>query len=77
MARDPLYSFEARVYDSAEQTIVAEQLDFAIRHRALRGDEAEKARNVVRRMVLALLKRKRLSDEQRERIRARWKGYVE
>jgi hypothetical protein len=71
------YDYDVRVTGGEEQAMIAEQLDFAIKHRALRGDHAEVARRVVRRMVKALLRRKRLTEEQRQQIRARWNGYVE
>jgi hypothetical protein len=77
MARDHLYNHRCTLQDREDQELVAEQLDFAIRHRAVEPHMAERATGIMRRLVRVMLGRKRLTPQQRQQILARWKHYHE
>ncbi len=69
------YALE-KIRSREAQEMLAKLFDFGIRHRVIQGREVPIARKIIRDAVRKLLARKRLSEDEEARIRARWGEYV-
>lgn len=68
--------YALRFRKKKQHEVLAELLDFALTHNAVRPEHREIAFEMIREAVGRLLMRKRCSDGEAHRIRERWGKYL-